>query len=281
MLGSAIIVFRESLEAALLIGIIAAAAQALPRRSIWLGAGVGAGVAGALVVAAFAGSISELADGVGQELLNAGVLFAAVLMLAWHNIWMSRHARAMVSDARAVVRDVADGRRELSAIAAVVALAVLREGSETVLFLYGVLAQGESVAGVALGGVLGLAAGALVGAALYAGLLRIPVRWFFSVTAAMVLLIAAGMAGQSARFLIQGDLLPALASPLWDTSGWLTTDSTVGMLLHVLVGYDARPSGMQALFYFATIALILAGMRWLRTQEAIASPSRARAAGAT
>ena len=243
--------------------------------------GVGAGVAGALVVAAFAGSISELADGVGQELLNAGVLFAAVLMLAWHNIWMSRHARAMVSDARAVVRDVADGRRELSAIAAVVALAVLREGSETVLFLYGVLAQGESVAGVALGGVLGLAAGALVGAALYAGLLRIPVRWFFSVTAAMVLLIAAGMAGQSARFLIQGDLLPALASPLWDTSGWLTTDSTVGMLLHVLVGYDARPSGMQALFYFATIALILAGMRWLRTQEAIASPSRARAAGAT
>lgn len=281
MLGSAIIVFRESLEAALLIGIIAAAARALPRRGAWLGAGVGAGVAGALVVAAFASSIGELADGVGQEMLNAGVLFAAVLMLAWHNIWMSRHARAMVSDARAVVRDVADGRRELSAIAAVVALAVLREGSETVLFLYGVLAQGESVAGVALGGVLGLAAGALVGAALYAGLLRIPVRWFFSVTAAMVLLIAAGMAGQSARFLIQGDLLPALASPLWDTSGWLTTDSTVGMLLHVLVGYDARPSGMQALFYFATIALILAGMRWLRTQEAIASPSRARAAGAT
>ncbi|MCB1930245.1 MAG: FTR1 family protein [Rhodocyclaceae bacterium] len=281
MLGSAIIVFRESLEAALLIGIIAAAARALPRRGAWLGAGVGAGVAGALVVAAFASSIGELADGVGQEMLNAGVLFAAVLMLAWHNIWMSRHARAMVSDARAVVRDVADGRRELSAIAAVVALAVLREGSETVLFLYGVLAQGESVAGVAIGGVLGLAAGALVGAALYAGLLRIPVRWFFSVTAAMVLLIAAGMAGQSARFLIQGDLLPALASPLWDTSGWLATDSTVGMLLHVLAGYDARPSGMQALFYFGTLVLILAGMRWVRTQDAIAPPPGARAAGAT
>jgi len=281
MLGSAIIVFRESLEAALLIGIIAAAAHSLPQRGKWIGAGVAAGIAGALLVAAFAGSISELADGVGQELLNAGVLLAAVLMLAWHNIWMSRHARSMILDARAVVGDVADGRRELSAVAVVIALAVLREGSETVLFLYGLLAQGESTTGVALGGALGLAAGALIGGGMYAGLLRIPVRWFFSVTAAMVLLIAAGMAGQSARFLVQGDILPALATPLWDTSGWLSNTSVPGTLLHVLAGYDARPSGMQALFYAVTLSIILAGMWWTRSRDATTPPIARRAAGTT
>lgn len=278
MLGAAIIVFRESLEAALLIGIVAAAARALPRRGLWIGVGMAAGVAGAMLVAAFANSIGELADGVGQELLNASVLGAAVLMLAWHNIWMSRHAREMVTEARSVVREVENGSRELSAIALVIALAVLREGSETVLFLYGVMAQGESAGQVAGGGVLGLAAGALVGAALYAGLLRIPVRWFFSVTAAMVLLIAAGMAGQMARFLIQGDLLPALVTPLWDTSALLPNDSTIGTLLHVLAGYDARPSGMQAVFYVAALVAILTGMQLARTRQATVPAARGTAA---
>ncbi|MCB1955716.1 MAG: FTR1 family protein [Rhodocyclaceae bacterium] len=264
MLGAAIIVFRETLEAALLIGIVAAAARSLPGRGRWISLGVLAGILGAVVLATSAGYVSELADGVGQEVLNAVVLAAAVLMLAWHNIWMSRHAREMVDGARAVVRQVTEGSRELSAVALVVALAVLREGSETALFLYGMVAQGEAAVQITLGGALGLAGGAVLGLGLYAGLLRVPVRHFFSVTALMVLLIAAGMAGQCARFLIQGDLLPALAAPLWDTSAWLSNDSVLGSLLHVLAGYDARPSGMQALFYFATLALILAGMRLVR-----------------
>ncbi len=268
MLGAAIIVFRETLEAALLIGIVAAAARSLPARGRWIALGVAAGAAGAVLVAASAGYIGELADGVGQELLNAGVLAAAVLMLAWHNIWMSRHAREMVDGARSVIRQVTEGSRELSAIALVVALAILREGSETVLFLYGMLAQGEPVLQISSGGALGLAAGALIGFAMYAGLLRIPVRHFFSVTALLVLLIAAGMAGQCARFLIQGDLLPALASPLWDSSALLSNDSALGTLLHVLAGYDARPSGMQALFYVATLLLIVAGMRLVRGDPA-------------
>lgn len=260
MLGAAVIVFRESLEAALLIGIIAAAARALPGRNRWIVAGVAAGVAGALLVAAFTGTISEWADGVGQELLNATVLGLAVLMLAWHNIWMSQHARQMVSDARSVVQDVADGTRELSAIAAVIALAVLREGAETVLFLYGIASQGQSTLQVLAGGALGLASGALVGVAMYAGLLRIPVRAFFSVTSAIVLLIAAGMAGQMARFLIQGDFLPAIASPLWDTSSLLSDQSALGTLLHVLAGYDSRPSAMQVVFYLSTLVVIAVGM---------------------
>ena len=268
MLGAAIIVFRESLEAALLIGIIAAAARNLPRRNRWLAAGIAAGIAGAFVVAGFTSTIGEFADGVGQELLNAGVLGLAVLMLAWHNIWMTQHARQMISNARSVVQEVADGKRALSTIALVIALAVLREGAETVLFLYGIASQGETTVQVLTGGALGLSAGALVGAALYKGLLRIPVRWFFSVTAVMVLLIAAGMAGQMARFLIQGDIIPAIASPIWDTSRLIPDGSALGTLLHVLAGYDARPSAMQALFYISALAIIVIGMRLARQRPA-------------
>ncbi len=261
MFASAIIVFRETLEAALLLGIVAAAARAIPGRNRWLAAGLIAGLAGSVVVAAMTGKIAEMADGVGQEVFNAVVLGLAVLMLGWHNIWMSRHAKAMVSEARAVVDDVAEGRRDLSAVAIVVALAVLREGSETVLFLFGLASGGASMSRLIGGGALGLAAGGLAGYALYAGLLRIPVKHFFTVTAGLVLVLAAGMGGQMARFLVQGDLLPALAMPMWDTSSWLPADSALGSLLHVLAGYDARPSGMQVLVYAAVLVTILLGMR--------------------
>lgn len=273
MFGSALIVFRESLEAALLIGIIAAAARTLPDRNRWLWSGVAAGVAGALMVAALAGKIAEMADGMGQEMLNAAILGLAVTMLAWHNIWMARHAREMVDGARALVRDVADGRRELSAVMVLVAMAVLREGSETVLFLFSLASEGESTGQVLTGGALGLAGGAAVGYGMFAGLLRIPVRWFFSVTAALVLLLAAGMAGQMARFLIQGDILPPLANPLWDTSAWLSANSPAGTLLHVLAGYDPRPSAMQALFYLGTILAIALGMYLARAPSRRSAPA--------
>ncbi|HJV28025.1 MAG TPA: FTR1 family protein [Aromatoleum sp.] len=265
MLGAAIIVFRESLEAALLVGIVAAAARTLPHRNRWVAGGIFAGILGSVAVAMAAGTIAEMADGMGQEVLNAIVLGLAVTMLGWHNIWMSRHAREMVSDAKNVVREVAEGSRELSAIAVVIAMAVLREGSETVLFLFGLMSQDQSLGQVLSGGALGLVAGVLLGLSMYAGLLRVPVRWFFTVTAGLVLLLAAGMAGQMAHFLIQGDLLPALADPLWDTSAWLSATSAAGILLHVLAGYDPRPSAMQAIFYLGTIALIAVGMYLVRS----------------
>lgn len=265
MFGAAVIVFRETLEAALLMGIIAAAARSIPGRDRWLVLGLTAGLAGSLVVAALTKSIADLADGAGQEMFNAAVLGIAVLMLGWHNIWMARHGAAMATHARSVVASVEKGRRELSAIAIVIALAVLREGSETVLFLYGLASGGGlTLAGAVAGGALGLIGGIAAGGGIYAGLLRIPVRWLFSVTGTLILLLAAGMAGQMARFLIQADLLPAGITPLWDTSAVLPVDSALGSVLHVLVGYEAHPSATQMLFYGCALLAILGGMRWAR-----------------
>ena len=269
MLGAAIIVFREVLEAALIIGIIAVATRSMPSRRFWIGLGIGAGLLGSVIVAGLAGRIAELAEGTGQELFNAGVLGMAALMLAWHNIWMARHGRQLALQATQLGQEVLSGSREMSALAVVIALAVLREGSETTLFLYGMLAGGDTpLLSVIGGGFVGLLLGILAGAGLYAGILRIPARMFFTATSVLVLLLAAAMASQAARFLVQADLLPSLASPLWNSSWLLDNNSLMGRFLHTLVGYEAMPSGIQVVFYLTTIALILAGMQLVRIKPA-------------
>ncbi len=267
MFATAIIVFREVLEAAILIGIIAAATRSIPGRNRWLSAGVLAGLVGSALVAASTDLIAGMVNGIGQELFNASVLGIAVLMLAWHNIWMSTHGAALATEAKSVGKSIRDGQQELSVLLVVVGLAVLREGSETVLFLYGIsTSQGADTSTLLLGGLAGAVAGITVGYTLYAGLLRVPMRWFFTATSVLVLLLAAGMASQAAHFLIQADLLPSLAAPIWDTSALLPMNTIPGMLLHSLIGYDPRPAGMQLIFYVFTLVIIALGMKWASRQ---------------
>ena len=262
MLPTAIIVFREVLEAALIVGIVLAATRGIPGRGAWVCGGMGAGVLGAMLVAAGAGTIAAAVDGIGQELFDAAVLFAAVAMLGWHNIWMTRHGREMAGAATRLGADVRAGARSLWALAVVVGLAVLREGSEVVLFLYGIaLAGAGGVAAMAVGGAIGLLAGVAAGGAIYLGLVSIPLRHLFTVTSWLVLLLAAGMASQGAAFLLQADLLPPLGSNLWDSSFLLSEQSLTGRVLHTLIGYTAQPAGIQLVFYLATLLVIGSLMR--------------------
>jgi high-affinity iron transporter len=257
MLATAIIIFREVLEAALVVSIVLAATKGVAGRRLWVGAGMGAGVLGAVLVAAFANYISAAAAGMGQEVLHATVLFLAVVMLGWHNVWMSRHGRHLAAEMASVGRAVVTGEKSLFILAVVVGLAILREGSEVVLFLYGIAAAGVNQAnGMLAGGMVGLLAGVAVGYALYFGLLRMPTRALFTVTSWLIVLVAAGMASQGAGYLVQGGFLPSFGGQLWDTSAILSEQSIVGQLLHTLVGYESRPAGIQLLFYPLTLATI-------------------------
>jgi len=274
MFGTALIVFREVLEAALIVGIVAAATTGIPGRARYIAGGLAAGLVGSILVAFGAEKISQLAQGMGQELFNASILGIAVAMLAWHNIWMSVHGRELAANAKQLGRDVSSGARELSVVLVVIAVAVLREGSETVLFLYGVAISGDASQGAMIaGGAIGVVGGVAVGWFLFKGLLRIPLRHFFTATSVLVLLLAAGMAAQAARFLIQADMLPSLASPLWDTSGLVDNSSMLGKVLQGLLGYDAQPSGMQMVFFVAVFAEIVMGMGWARRRAS--SPASA------
>lgn len=268
MLGTALLVFREVLEAALIVTVVYAATRGVAGRGLWIGSGIVAGVAGALLVAAFASVIASAVSGIGQEVFNAGILLAAVVMIGWHAIWMARHGRELTTQMKAVGSDVSVGRKPLALLLMVVAVAVLREGSEAVLFVYAQVANGAESLSVAAGVVAGILGGVAMGLGLYLGLLRIPMRQFFTTTNWLLLLVAAGMAAQAAHFLIQADLLPALGARIWDTSALLSDHSVVGQSLHALIGYDARPAGIQLLFYVVTAGLIIWGMRiWGNTKS--------------
>lgn len=263
MLAVALIVFREVLEASLIVGIVMAATRGTKGRGLWVAIGVLGGLAGACTLAAFADVVATAASGLGQEILNAGVLFAAVAMLGWHNVWMKRHSRELATRIGGVGRSVVAGARPMYALAIVVGLALLREGSEAVLFLYGIAtAGGPGAVEVLAGSLLAIAGGVAVGLALYLGLMRIPMRHIFAVTGWMILLLAAGMAAQGAHLLVQAGLLPPLGAQLWNTSALLPEDGLVGRVLHLLVGYSARPDGIEVLAYILTLALILGLMNW-------------------
>lgn len=261
MLSSAIIVFREVLEAALVVSILMAATRGLEGRNRWIGGGVIAGLTGAFIVALLAGAISKAFGGAGQEMLNAGILLTAVVMLAWHNIWMAHHARDLISHLKNVGAQVGEGSLPLYFLSVAAGLAVLREGSEVVLFVYGIAAGGSSGLSIFAGGMFGIASGIAIGTLLYQGLLRIRAQSLFRVTGWMILLLAAGLAASAAGYLTQAGVLPS-QPPLWDTGHLLSEKSLIGQLLHILIGYQARPRPVQLAFYLATVLLIVSGMRW-------------------
>jgi high-affinity iron transporter len=254
VLAALIIVFREVFEAGLIVGIVLAVTGGVPHRDRWIGGGVVAGALAACVVAAFTGVLSQVFEGMGQELFNAAILGVAVVMLTWHNVWMAHHGREMAGEMRAAGQAVAAGTKSLLALAVVVGVAVLREGSEVALFLFGVAASdGGSGLSLAIGGVIGLMLGGAVCLATYFGLMRIPPRALFATTTVLITLLAAGMAAQAVAFLERANWLTPLDTVVWD-SAWLLSESSIaGRTLHTLIGYTDQPTEMQLLVYAAVL----------------------------
>jgi high-affinity iron transporter len=262
VLAALIIVFREVFEAGLIIGIVLAVTGSVPHRNRWIGGGVLAGTLAACVVAAFAGALSRVFAGMGQELFNAAILGIAVIMLIWHNVWMAHHGREIAGEMRAVGQAVADGTKSLLALAVVVGVAVLREGSEVALFLYGVVASGGgSAVSLATGGIIGLALGGAVCLLTYFGLMRIPQRALFATTTVLITLLAAGMAAQAVAFLERANWLNSLDAVVWDSS-WLLSDASIaGRAMHTLIGYTDQPTEMQLVVYVVVLVVTVLLMR--------------------
>jgi high-affinity iron transporter len=250
MFATLVIVFREVFEAGLAIGIVAAALGHAPRALRYIWGGVAAGAAASLVVAYFAGRITEFFGGFGTELLNASILILAVIMLAWHTLW------------KALGLQAASGSRPMLAVAVVVATSVLREGSEVVLFLYGAAAGSGATAMQSLaGGALGVVLGGLVSYVTYKGIVHIPMRWVFSVTTGLITLLAAGMAAQAAHFLQAAGTVQVLANDTWDWSAVLPDSSLVGTFLKALMGYSDRPSQLMLAAFATTLVVFILAAR--------------------
>lgn len=265
MLATLIIVLRELIEAGLVIGIVLAATRGVPGRALWIGGGIASGLLGACLIAAFTGAISQAFEGVGQELFNVAVLLIAVVMLTWHTVWMTSHGREIAAEMKSAGSAVVSGEKTLMALAVVVGIAVLREGSEIVLFLYGIAISGqERPVDMVLGAGLGVLLGAGLSALMYLGLLRVPMRHFFSVTGTMIALLTAGLLAQAVGFLEQAGVINALSDVLWNSSAILAQDSLLGKVLHTLVGYMDHPTGAELLAYLLSLVVTFGLIRLTR-----------------
>ncbi|GJL84711.1 MAG: hypothetical protein DHS20C02_04860 [Micavibrio sp.] len=261
MLSSAIVVFREVFEIVLIVGIVLAATRGIPGRGKAIGFGFAGGLIGSALVALFTDGISNFAEGMGQEYFNAGILFIAAGFIGWTVLWMKRHAREMKGHFMKVGEAVASGDLPYFSLSLVIGLAILREGSEIVLFSYGMLASGMSWAALFGGAGIGLVGGALVGGALYFGLIKLSIRWFFVVTSWLLVLLVAGMMLQGTGFLVAAGAFENLSHTVWDSSWLLEEGGIVGQSLGTLIGYTARPTAIQLIVYLLTLGTLIMLMR--------------------
>ncbi len=261
MFSIAVIIFREIFEVAIILSVLAAATRSIKDRGRWISIGLAGGVFGSLIVAWGADAISQMAEGMGQELFNASVLIMAALCVFWTVVWMSRYGRHLTQHFKEIGMKVSSGEKPLYALAVVVLLAVLREGSEMVLYSYGVIASGERVIRVLLGIIIGLLAGTTAGFGLYFGLIKISPKKVFSVTSWLLIFLASSMVSQASGLLNSAGYIPFCGMPLWDTAHIIPEKSIIGMLLHSLVGYTQRPSGIELLSFAVSFALILVVLR--------------------
>ena len=253
MFSIAIIVFREVLEIALILGVLLAATRGLPNRAPWVWLGLLLGIAGAGIVAFFADAISQAAEGMGQEMMNATILFIAATLIGWTVIWMNGHGRELTQHFKQVGTDVIKGIKPKYTLTIVVALSVLREGSEIVMFLYSSLVTGGKTNLLIIGSIVGTCMGIIAGIGIYYGLMKIPIKKVLTVTSWLLMLLVAGMVAQAFGYLSAAGKVPDLIPMVWDTSRIVSEGSLLGKILHILVGYTDRPSGIQLLVYLLTI----------------------------
>ncbi len=261
MFSTALVIFREALEIAIILGIVLAATNGLPGRNKWVIIGAIAGIIGAGSVAFFTDTISNFAEGTGQELFNAMVLMTAALLIGWTVLWMHKHARFMKQKFKKVGDMIKEGEAPLYSLAVVVALALLREGSEIVMFTYGMAISGQSIASILTGCAIGFTAGFSLGWLLYFGLVKMSTKHIFQVTSWLLILLVSGLMSQAAAFLSAAGYFSEFSNRVWDTSAFLSEEGIVGQTLHVLLGYSAKPMSIQLIFYLTTLGVLVVTMK--------------------
>lgn len=256
-ISAVIIILREVLEAALLISLLMSSSMVMGVSRRGVGAGIVLGVIGAGLVTWQFDLISESFEGVGQEVFNAALLGAMVLLLLVYSGYMQLAAVQL--------------QRRISVplviACLVVAIAVTREGMEVFIFIYGFSTIPAELLSVLVGGAMGAGIGISLGVLIFYGLINLPRRLGMSVPLFLLALIAAGMASQAVVYLTQGGMVDARL-PVWDTSSWISESSVTGQLLYALLGYEATPAASQLVLYGITLLLFAAVALFASRQRA-------------
>ena len=261
MLPSFLLSLREGLEAALIIGIVLGALRKMNRKElnpvVWSGA-LAAGVL-SLIAALILNAIGASLEGPAEPIFEGITMMLAAGVLTWMIFWMHRQSRSIKGELEADVRraTLSTGKQALFALAF---LAVAREGVELALFLTAA-ALASTAQMTLIGALLGLAASAVLGYILFATTIRLDLRRFFLVTGALLILFAAGLVAHGVHEFNEVGWIPAVVDHLWDINGLVHEDSTLGLLLKALFGYNGNPSLTEVFAYLAYFAAITVGLR--------------------
>ncbi|MEX2129873.1 MAG: FTR1 family protein [Pseudohongiellaceae bacterium] len=259
---SAVIIFlREILEAMMIVSVLLASSSVLRIPRKWVGLALLIGLAGAGLYALMFSRISDAFEGVGQEVINAILLFAICVSLAVY-------ANFIVSRIRSPVSRFPQWPGVVAIIFAV-GCAITREGVELYIYLSGYAQGPEALLPIILGGTLGSGIGLSLGALIYIAVVSLSRFRSLLISCMLMIPVAAGMASQASNYLMQADLLTA-QMPLWDSSNLISETSIPGELLYAIFSYEATPTPFQVMIYLGVAAIIIASffaMQLLANQQ--------------
>jgi high-affinity iron transporter len=263
MLASFLLSLREGIEAALIIGIVLGALRKLNRPgmepAVWYGAisAVGVSLLTGIVLTAFGLSL----EGAAEQIFEGIAMLLAATVLTWMIFWMNRQARSIKGELEAGVSRATStgGTRALFSLAF---LAVVREGIELALFLTAATFASD-VQSTLLGTLLGLGAAIFLGWGLFASTRRLNLRRFFQVTGILLILFAAGLVAHGMHEFNEVGWIPSVVEHVWDVNPIIDENSTLGLMLKALFGYNGNPSLTEVIAYLAYYVAIFFGLRWI------------------
>jgi len=258
MLGSLLITLREGLEAALIIGIILAYLARIGSRQsfkpVWLGTSL------AVLVSLIAGAAIYLLagelSGQAEEIFEGLAMFVAAGVLTWMIFWMRKQAVNIKAHLHAQIQSALTSGSSLGLVI-LAFVVVVREGIETVLFLFVATRVAESTVLFTVGGFLGLVIAVGIGYSIYKGTSKLNLRTFFSVTSLVLILFAAGLLAHGIHEFHEAGIIPPVVEHVWDINYILPEKSTFGRFLTAIVGYNGNPSLVEVVTYFVYLALAL------------------------
>ena len=260
MLASFLIMLREGFEAALVIAILYSYLRRTGRTELlgplWTGIAAAFALTVVLGVAVHLGM--DGLEGAARQRAFAATMVLAAAVLTWMVFWMRKHSRAMKGELEHSLHDAIGARSNVRfAVVAAAFLAVLREGFEATLFLIATATQ-ESGENVLVGGVAGLIVAGGLGWMVVVGGKRLPMKQFFSVTAWLLIIFAAGLLARAVMFLQGTGDLGILLNNVYDLTSvrWLTQSSEVGRFLAAMFGWDPRPSIEQVAVWVGYVGIV-------------------------
>jgi len=269
-----LVVFREALEAGLIIGIILTALYKLeqtrfvPHVLLSILAAVGLSV--------FAGfglmSLTEAAQGNAEKLIEGFISIAACGVLTYMIFWMEEESRHIKSRVEQRVEEAAT-KGEIFVFISLPFLAVLREGAETVLFLNAIALQYEGHLSF-WGAIIGLLSAGAIAALIFAGGRRVPIKPLFKWTGFLLLFISAGLLAYGIHELQEVGIIPFVKYPVWDINWLLNDKEGIGAFLKALFGYNGNPSLIEVSAYsIYLISIFLLLRKKGRIPQRIAVPA--------